>query len=158
MVSGLWENPSEETNWITQDPQIPGALLQGATMLELNLVPEEDQPVAKQPNPVMLKATEWEKQPILLPKRSDEYSKALTYDHTKIDLEQVFVKIKLDFGIRLGGIPNKIQLTTASPRSIKQDLSTARKKFKTYMRYVEFDPQTAAPKAIDRHTYGQIDL
>ena len=62
-------------------------------MLELNLVTKEEQPVEKPPNPVLLKATEWEKQPALLPKRGDEYSKSLTYDHTKIYLEQVFVKI-----------------------------------------------------------------
>ena len=50
--------------------------------------------------------------------------------------------------MELGHVPNKIQLTTASPRSIKQDLSTAMKKFKTYRRYVGFDPQTAALEAI----------
>ena len=71
MVSGLWENPSEETNWLTQDPNIPGALQLGATMLKVKLVTQEEQPVEKPPSPVLLKATEWEKQPALLPKRGD---------------------------------------------------------------------------------------
>ena len=55
-------------------------MLLGATMLELNLVTKEEQPVEKPPNPVMLKATEWEKQSAQLLKKGDEYSKALLYD------------------------------------------------------------------------------
>jgi len=150
MVSGLWENPSDETNWLTEDPRISGALNLGATMLKVNLVTEEDLPVEKPPNPVMLKATEWEKQPALLPQKGDEYCKAVIQQNQKtMNLTRVFDGIESDYGIKLGHVPNKIQLTTASPRSIRHDLSTARKKFKTYMRYVGFDPQTAEPEAID---------
>ena len=83
MVSGLWENPSDETNWLTEDPRISGALNLGATMLKINLVTEEDLPVEKPPNPVMLKATEWEKQPALLPQKGDEYCKAVIQQNQK---------------------------------------------------------------------------
>ena len=149
IVSGLWENPSEETGWITKDPKIAGVLHLGATMLNAKLVTKEEQPVEKPPNPIMLKVTEWEKQTAMLPKRSDDYSKALLYDNRVLDLNEVINTIEQDFGIKLCPAPNNLQLTIASPRSVKQDHSTARKKFKTYMRYVGFDPHTAAQEEID---------
>ena len=69
------ENPSEQSNWLTENPKSPGALKLGTTMLSVNLVTQEEQPVEKPPNSGLLKATEWEKQPELLPKRGDESAK-----------------------------------------------------------------------------------
>ena len=149
LISGLWENPSEETCWIIMDPKVTGTLHLGATILKEKLVTKDEQPVEKSPNPIMLKVTEWEKQTAMLPKQSDIYSKALLYDNRVLDLNDVLVAIEKDFSMEIGHVPNKVQLTTASPRSVKQDHSTARKKFKTYMRYVGFDPQTAVQEEID---------
>ena len=146
LVSALFEKPSEETDVLTQ---LAGLAQLCATMRKCKLVTVEEQPVVKPYNPIQLKSTVWDKQIAMLPKQQGNSEKLELYDNRIIDLRAEASKISKELGITVEWVPHNLQLTTDAPRSILKDHSTARQKFKTCMRYTEFDPQTAASEDID---------